>query len=310
MQYICQLAVHNCDMINAFRSIQFLPLEQQLFLRIHNFVNSIESMYPVIRHCILLHKERVVWSGLRPDHLYTFNEYLRKALIPSINEDSLSLAVKGLMDQSRFVVGPNKCDRKPIPMYLYNDDSGNQREEYQMVVFSAKNMICCLLLDQSPSEEFYTETQVPLTTQLVTISSEIDAYLRQGASTAPNSTTTNSSGSGVSSTQANPSTSEALSSKFLYLNKCNLRHSGPLTGKNGALSRDLINILMDLHGETDERNISEETIVKTMNDYWLFRKNCNSRSFFVLINKYATLIEISDEANKMFGQQVQDVFFE
>lgn len=72
------------------------------------------------------------------------------------------------------------------------------------------------------------------------------------------------------------------------------------------MSRDLINILMDLYEETDERNISEETIVKTLNDYWIFRKNCNSRCFFVLINKYATLIEIAGERSSERGGGMMD----
>lgn len=133
-------------MINAFRSIQYLPLEQQLFLRIHNFVNSVESMYPVIKHCVVLHKERIIWSGLKPDHLYTFNEYLSRTLMPSINEDFLTMAVNGMTDNSRFVVGPGRCERKPISMFIYNDQ--DQRQEFKMIVFNAKNIICCLLLGE------------------------------------------------------------------------------------------------------------------------------------------------------------------
>lgn len=135
-------------MINAFRSIQYLPLEQQLFLRIHTFVNSIESTYPAIQHCILLHKERVVWSGLKPTHLYTFNEYFTKTLMPSINEDFLTMAVNGMADSPRFVVGPGKCDRKPIAMFIYNEGE-EARQEFNCVVYWAKNVVCCLLLGGS-----------------------------------------------------------------------------------------------------------------------------------------------------------------
>lgn len=134
-----------------------------------------------------------------------------------------------------------------------------------------------------------------MNTQLVAISSEIDSFT-QGAATSQATTSLAGSTQLKQQQQSTAHTAEALHPKFLYLNECNLRHNGTLTGKNGALSRDLINILMDLYEETDDRDISEETIVKTMNDYWIFRKNCNSRCFFVLINKYATLIEISGEA--------------
>lgn len=143
------------------------------------------------------------------------------------------------------------------------------------------NVNCNLpFADKIDSEELYTELHSPLTTQLVAISSEIDQFIRT------------SSGPATSGGTRSPKP-ELSSPKFLYLNECNLRHEGNLGGRIGAPSRDIVNILMDLYEEKDARNIAEETIVKTMNDYWIVRKNSNSRCFFVLINKYATLIEIS-----------------
>lgn len=122
--------MHNCDIIDAFRSVQYLPVDQQLFLRIHNFVNGIESTYPTIQHCVLLHDKRVVWSGLKPDHLYTFNEYLCHTPLSSHTED--------------FVLGPARCEQPAVSVFLYED--GEERKEYRMVVFSAKNILCCMLL--------------------------------------------------------------------------------------------------------------------------------------------------------------------
>lgn len=127
----------------------------------------------------------------------------------------------------------------------------------------------------------YSELNAPLTTQLVAISSEIDQFLKASVPPTP-------SGS------MSPKQPELSSPKFIYLNECNLRHEGNL-GKNAALSRDIINTLMDLYEEKKPGNIAQESIVKTMTDYWIVRKNSNSRCFFVLINKYATLIEISGE---------------
>lgn len=209
------------------------------------------------------------------------------------------MAVNGVVDNCRFVVGPIKSDQKPVSLFIYNEN--DHIERFKMVVFSAKNILCCLMLgwsllesfenssiisvivsDNIESEELYSELHSPLTTQLVAMSSEIDQFIRKGSvpSTTPSGT-------------LSPKPVDVSSPKFLYLNECNLRHEGNLTGKNGAVSRDIINILMDLYEEKDPRNVAEETIVKTMNDYWIVRKNSNSRCFFVLINKYATLIDIS-----------------
>lgn len=152
--------------------------------------------------------------------------------------------------------------------------------------------------DKPPQEEFYADIRVPLKTHLVAISSEIDLSLGHSSSTVP----ATMSPKQLQST----GTASGPEARYLYLNGCSLRHSGPLTGKHGAMSRDLINILMDLYEETDERNISEVTIVKTLNDYWIFRKNCNSRCFFVLINKYATLIEIAGERSSERGGGMMD----
>lgn len=107
-------------------------------------------MYPVIKHCVLLYNEKIVWSGLKPDHLYTFNEYLNRNLLPSINEDFLTMAVNGIAENSRFVVGPKRCDRSPISMFIYNE---GERQEFKMIVYSAKNILCCLLLGEL--EDFF-----------------------------------------------------------------------------------------------------------------------------------------------------------
>lgn len=63
--------------------------------------------------------------------------------MPSINEDFLTMAVNGVLDNCRFVVGPAKSERKPISIFVYENDV---REEFKMIVFSAKNILCCLLL--------------------------------------------------------------------------------------------------------------------------------------------------------------------
>lgn len=86
---------------------------------------------------------------------------------------------------------------------------------------------------------------------------------------------------------------DEIGPKFLYLNECNLRHEGTLGSSEDSPSRDLINILMDQYEDRDEKNISAETIVKSMKDYWVVTKRSNSRVLFVLINRYATLLEIA-----------------
>lgn len=116
-----------------------------------------------------------------------------------------------------------------------------------------------------------------MSSKIAALSSEIDNYIAENKAS------------------VDSKRDDLIGPRFIYLNSCNSRHKGNLSTQ--SISTDLKNIMMDLF-EKDARNISEETIVKTMNDYWILQKNSNLRTFFVLINKYATLLDIT--GNRFF----------
>lgn len=60
-QYVSTLKLNSCDILTVFRSLHYVPLEQALFLRVHNFIEQIKSTFPSIRHCLLMHDEQMVW---------------------------------------------------------------------------------------------------------------------------------------------------------------------------------------------------------------------------------------------------------
>lgn len=61
-KYLLTIKLPNCDILDVFRSVQYLALDQFLFLRINNFIQMIESTFATIKHCIFLHNDRLVWS--------------------------------------------------------------------------------------------------------------------------------------------------------------------------------------------------------------------------------------------------------
>lgn len=60
-QYVPTLKTRNCDILDICRSIQYLPLNKFQFLRVHNFIQMIESTFVSIKYCIFLFNEQLVW---------------------------------------------------------------------------------------------------------------------------------------------------------------------------------------------------------------------------------------------------------
>lgn len=142
----------------------------------------------------------------------------------------------------------------------------------------------------------------------------------------------NSIGSAIIESQANYALSELSlgnppsGPRFLFLNELNLKHTGTLylnpsrstqsSAKSlSAIPNDVMNLLADLFNETNDANgssepVAEETVVKTLNDYWIVRRSSNWRHFFVVVNKSSTLLSVTEEARAIFDEHAKNVFFD
>lgn len=87
--------------------------------------------------------------------------------------------------------------------------------------------------------------------------------------------------------------------KFIYFNKLNLAYKSTVhldnrqTG-NIAVTPEVMKIMAELHVNKQGMTSTGETIVKTMNDYWVVRKLSNLREFYIAIQqKNASLGDIS-----------------
>lgn len=69
-----------------------------------------------------------------------------------------------------------------------------------------------------------------------------------------------------------------------------------------------MNLLNDLYVHDAATSNSCEIIVKTLSDYWICKRSTNWRNSFVIFNKNATLLDIAEEANKIFDTHLNDVF--
>ena len=74
---------HASDVLDAMDGIRFLPVEQRLYLRAQYVVNLVECAHPSVRHCMLLHHDKLVWSGLTHSSTRLLHRYLLQGLLGS-----------------------------------------------------------------------------------------------------------------------------------------------------------------------------------------------------------------------------------
>lgn len=114
-------------------------------------------------------------------------------------------------------------------------------------------------------------------------------------------------------TNSNPDES-TQTTKYLFFNELNFQHNGTvhlnqkLYKKKRTIPREIMNLLNDLYVHDAATSNSCEIIVKTLSDYWICKRSTNWRNSFVIFNKNATLLDIAEEANKIFDTHLNDVF--
>lgn len=136
-------------MLDALRSIQYLPVNQTLFLRLHNFIKMIEATFSTIKTSVFLYNEQVVWSGINATDLYSVYEYLTSEIFPSLQAGN-SLTRSYSLDSPQcgaFVTGPEHFDKSiRVPkVYVYDDD--NKCETYDLVIYRAFSATVCLFVE-------------------------------------------------------------------------------------------------------------------------------------------------------------------
>lgn len=60
-QYLKALKLANCDILNIFSGIQYLPLDKQTFLNVQCFINLLECNFSIIKHTAFLYNEHLIW---------------------------------------------------------------------------------------------------------------------------------------------------------------------------------------------------------------------------------------------------------
>ncbi|XP_075220810.1 vacuolar fusion protein CCZ1 isoform X2 [Lycorma delicatula] len=288
------LHLEHCDILDVFQGVQFLPLDKNTFLHVQCFVNQVESTFSAnVEFSIFLYNEQLIWSGLEPEDLQVVFRYLVNSLIPSYIENQTSKTVSHSVSSrsfSRFITGPKDLNDihcsiiKKVPT-VYLNRSNTTPDVYQMVVYRVNNATICLFVKNSVllTMDIYRQFDEYLESRMNKIAKEVAEYnSRQTAASVINEGT----------------------SRFVYFNRMNLAtkstvHLDNRKSGNITVTKDVLRILADINTEhwkmVEAGNPTCETIIKTVNDYWIVGRLSNAREFYVITqHKNANIVEINE----------------
>lgn len=304
--YLKTLNLTNCDILNVFSGIHFLPLDKQNFLNVQCFINALECNYPIIEYVSFLFNDSLIWSGIEPDDTQIIYQYLIGTLLPANIETELQggsiprnpSSPFASLHYGRFITGPlnlkttNTIGKVP-KIYLNNEANP---AVYYFIVYRALNASICLFVngDVDLTVDLFKELDEFMGSRLSSIASDIAEYCTRNIIPPSNSDT---------------------SPRFIYFNKLNLAYKSTVhldnrQSGNVACNKELVQIMADMNSRKDLLSYAGETIVKTMNDYWVVGKVSNLREFYVALqHKNASLIDISDEVKKICDTELKGIFF-
>ncbi|KAH8301902.1 hypothetical protein KR044_000455 [Drosophila immigrans] len=286
----------HCDIMDMLHSIQYLALDKTLFLRAHNF-NMLCETFPALKECIMLYNEQIVCGGkLNASDLYSMHAHIL----------SIAAADKSHADKYRHGAFVGE-ETEPVKVHL---DVDSKIEPHYLLVYRALNLTLCLFVDAklaAPQPEFYEELHNYMGPQLSCLARDIAAEISKQSV----------------STTLQDNSSQDSAPKYLFINEQSLKHhtniyrSAKATQK--SIPRNVMSIIADLANPINDSNTvtaaaaaTEELQVKTTNDFWIVKRRCNWRQYYVILCKSkATLLDVTQEAKRIFEQELtDDVFFD
>jgi hypothetical protein len=315
-KYLLTINLQNADILDAIQSLQYKAVAHTTFFKIVNFINLLISMKSLkIKKCIFLYNQEIVYSSINPLDLFVINEYMTESLFPKFFQLRNNQAFEVDQSVGKFVTeNESECLQNAPKVYLYGEGaSKGEWETYRMAIYSIMNVSLVMLVDgkddseDALADEFCNEIRYSIGPQLNLISKEISDSLQQF--------------------QHTKGSEDSIQEKYIYFNHRNFRFHACFYENNGnaisnrdgkrntQLSSSVMNLLCDLYAQEAEEdgslliNSERETIIKTYNDYWIIRKFYNFRSFYLILHKNSTLIDIAEESQRLLSDIVKNVYF-
>ncbi|KAG5673577.1 hypothetical protein PVAND_003613 [Polypedilum vanderplanki] len=319
-KYLLTINLQNADILDAIQCLQYKSIFYKTFFKIVNFINILISIKNLkIKKCIFLYNQEIVYSSVNPRDLFLINEYMTELLFPKFFQSMQRNSNQGGSEieteiDGKFVTG-NVSDESlhndAPKLHLYSEGANNgECETYRMAIYNILNVSLVMLVeddDETLGEEFCNEIRISIGPQMKIISKEISDNINQF--------------------QQIKNNDDNILEKYIYFNHKNFRfhacfynNENAISNRDGKrntqLSSSVMNLLCDLYAQESDNfhNNSEisserETIIKTYNDFWIVRKFYNFRSFYLILHKNSTLIDIAEESQRLLSEIVKNVYF-
>ncbi|XP_033149484.1 vacuolar fusion protein CCZ1 homolog [Drosophila busckii] len=293
--------LESCDIMDMLHSIQYLALDKALFLRAHNF-SMLCDTFPSIKECIMLYNDQIVCGGkLSASDLYSLHAHILATTTP-VREGSVE-SCGAFVPQCKATVD----GVEPLSICVHVDMEGHI-ERYHLLVYRALNATLCLFLDVklgAPKQDFCDELHAYMGPQLSSLARDISSEIGKLSAGSI------AAGHDNSYNDAAP--------KYLFINEQSLKHHTNIyrhaKTTQHSIPRNVMSIIADLANPIDQNDTvapTEEVQVKTTNDFWVVKRRCNWRQYYVILCKSkATLLDVTQEAKRIFEQELtDDVFFD
>lgn len=309
-RYLHHMRIADCDIIDVFEGMMFLPLDKKTYLHAQSFMNMFQCKFgEQVHYSMLLMNNHLVWSNIDTVELRTIYRYLITNLLSAYVNKDFSKDFSGGNDEQReitFRSDMNLGKFLTCPPFYYSYDStiakvpqlfikcGDKNIVYQLLVYHVRSSFICMFIPESVelSIDFLKEVELFLKFRLVGLAAEISLYREKARSSRRN---TSSSG---------------ISSSYIYFNRLNLAQKNTLRDNKSHMTPEVLSVLTDICFDKKRNSPTSETVVKTYDDFWIIGRFCNEREFYVITQqKNTTLIEISEEMNMICDKQLKSVFF-
>ncbi|KAL5473104.1 hypothetical protein EMCRGX_G027549 [Ephydatia muelleri] len=306
-KYINAVEVSKLDIFSVLQGIQFLPLDKIMYLKVHSFVNLIETTFRNILHSVFLYGDQLVWSGLEQDDTKIFYQYLLGWLFPSqLGSDYLasllpSTALQQSLQQSVTLplrtgsaamktgsflgLGEGK-DAKMSIVYITVD---GKTSIFRLLVYTIGGATLCMFIENEKGSpgELCRRLETFISPRLLQLSQHLVEF---------------------SNKPRLPSLEQPY--RYVYFNEMNLAVKSPLMYRQmTTLPPDMMRLLVEINLDYDW--VEEgETVIRTMVDYWLVARKSGHRRFMVLLNQRSSnFSEINEEIKRLCQREFINIFF-
>ncbi|XP_067943123.1 vacuolar fusion protein CCZ1 homolog isoform X2 [Watersipora subatra] len=282
-RYLITLKLSQCDILDVYNGISWLPLDKNMYLRIQCLMNRLQAKYPQIQYTTFLSNDYLVWSGVPQQDMRVLYQYLITSLFPAHYEQEITSSggvKRNFTNENfgQFITGSAVAaeDSKPsrLPRVYINVDGS--LVEFHLLVYRALSATVCALIKGSTSVSlsFRKKFDADLGPSLTELASE----LLQGYPQKP--------------------TGGDMTIKYIYFNHMNLAtkttvHVDARKTRLVNVPLEILSTVTDLNSHLRSSLHDTECMVRTATDYWLVCKKSDSRELYVLISdKNANLTTI------------------